>query len=475
MANESVDAVVFLHKTLNNSLSRSLLNYFASGERLETALEALTTGHSPSVGCRFNSFLLGILLKAGAHAFGVDFGEYVEFFQDAYVRKGVTTVLKSLGEYGVTEPQRLTAPFLVVWNYTNLCNLNCIHCYSNAGAVLGEELSVKEKIKAVDELADCGVLAIAFSGGEPLLRKDFFEVAEYASEQGLYVSLATNGTLITEEVAQKLSTFCGYVEVSLDHSLSEQHDAFRRSTGAFTKTLKGIQCCAQTDMLTSVATTVTQRNYTDIPNLITLAESVGADRFIAFNFIPTGRGRKNADLDITPEQREELLRYLYRANANRQIEIFSTAPQFARVALEETEEKETTEIALTHFATYSLSKRAAAVANFIGGCGAGRIYCSLEHNGSIRPCVFMPIDLGSIAEGFEYIWKESKILETLRDRTLLKGHCNQCRYNLVCGGCRARAYAYLGDITAPDPGCIHNKDLWESMVGVSAPESVQER
>ncbi len=464
MADESVDAVVFLRKTLSNPLSKSLLNYFAKGKRLETTLEALATGHSPTLDCRFNSFLLGTLLKAGAHAFGVDFREYVEFFQDPYIRRGVTTVLKSLGEYGVTEPQRLSAPFLVVWNYTNLCNLNCIHCYSNAGAVSGEELSVKEKIKAVDELADCGVLAVAFSGGEPLLRKDFFEVAEYASEQGLYISLATNGTLITEEVAQKLSAFCGYVEISLDHSLSEQHDTFRGSPGAFEKTLKGIQSCAQTDMLTCVATTVTQRNYTDIPNLITRAESLGADRFIAFNFIPTGRGRENADLDITPEQREELLRYLYRANTDRQIEVFSTAPQFARVAFEETEEKETGDIALTHFATYSLSKRAAAVANFIGGCGAGRMYCSLEYNGSIKPCVFMPIELGNIAEGFEYIWKESEILETLRDRTLLRGHCSQCQHNLVCGGCRARAYAYLGDITAPDPGCIHNKDLWESIL-----------
>jgi radical SAM protein with 4Fe4S-binding SPASM domain len=463
VTDEPADAVVFLRRSLDNPLARRVLGYLSEGGRLETALEALVTGTPPTLSCRLNSLLLHTLLNLGARAFNVNFEEYLEFFQDKYVRRGVTTVLKSLGEYGVTEPQKLTAPFLVVWNYTKMCNLRCIHCYSNAGVPAPDELSFKEKIRAVDELAEAGVVSIAFSGGEPLLGKDFYEVAEYASEQGFYVSVATNGTLVTKNVARKLADFVDYVEVSLDHSQPELHDRFRGKRGAFKKTLKGIRNCAETDMLTCVATTVTRSNLGCIPDLIDIAEDLGADRFIAFNFIPIGRGKETVDLDISPDQKEELLKYLYRANGTKAIQVFSTAPQFARVAFEETEKKEKGDIVVTHFATYSLSKRAAAIANFIGGCGAGRLYCSLEHNGDIQPCVFMPIRVGNIREGFERIWKESPVLKTLRDRTLLKGHCSQCQYNLVCGGCRARAYRYMGDVTAPDPGCINNSKEWESL------------
>ncbi|MEM7820481.1 MAG: SPASM domain-containing protein, partial [Candidatus Aenigmatarchaeota archaeon] len=227
---------------------------------------------------------------------------------------------------------------------------------------------------------------------------------------------------------------------------------FRRSG----KAKEGIKNCADIGLMTCVATTVTKYNYNEIPKLIDLSIELGAKRFIAFNFIPTGRGKDIVKYDITPLQREKLLNFLYDKLDEGKIEVFSTAPQFARTALERIKRGKRGKIAVTHFAAIPLEGKEITLAKFIGGCGAGRLYCAIEPNGDIQPCVFIPIKIGNIKEGFEKVWHSSPILEQLRDRSKLKNHCGECDYKFVCGGCRARAYAYLNDLNAPDIGCIYN-------------------
>src|SRR5512144_2392730 len=140
----------------------------------------------------------------------------------------------------------LSAPFLVVWDFTHKCNLACKHCYSNSGAGKEEELSTEQALRVVDQLADAGVTAVAFSGGEPLTRKDFFEVARYASERGLYVSLASNGTLLTKEnVAKIKEAKVNYIDVSIDGATAKTHDDFRGVPGTFEKAIAGLKNCVE--------------------------------------------------------------------------------------------------------------------------------------------------------------------------------------------------------------------------------------
>jgi radical SAM protein with 4Fe4S-binding SPASM domain len=223
--------------------------------------------------------------------------------------------------------------------------------------------------------------------------------------------------------------------------------------------LRGIENWVKEGLFTCVANTATQSNLDEASKLIKLTERLGAKRFLAFNFIPVGRGEDVVDIDLTPEQRELFLETLIVKSISEEtkIETLSTAPQYARVSLElpggET-------VAPTHFYIGHAAGWLSILAEFIGGCGAGRIYCGLQPNGDITPCVFMPrLVVGNLRETpFLNICRNSEIMKSLRDRSLLKGRCGNCEYKYVCGGCRARALAYFNDLFAPDPGCILTKE-----------------
>ena len=147
----------------------------------------------------------------------------------------------------------------------------------------------------------------------------------------------------------------------------------------------------------------------------------------------------------------------------KKINVLSTAPEFARVALQQ-ESVEEEKIVPTHFYNPKLAGQLVDLAEFIGGCGAGRFYMSMRANGDLQPCVFLPVKVGNIREDdFEEMWKHNKILEELRNKDILHG-CETCEFRYTCGGCRARAYAYTGDYLAPDPGCIYNTDVYEKAV-----------
>jgi radical SAM protein with 4Fe4S-binding SPASM domain len=402
------------------------------------------------------------IIKAAVHlgCIGLDIDEeYIrETLKLSYFRSGIVNVLSGVGIYGVTKPYRVPAPFLVVWNYTNACNLRCKHCYQRADKPTLDELTLEEKLAVIDQLVENNVSIVAFSGGEPLLCEDFFKVAKYAYERGLYVSVATNGTLLTKEnVARLKATGVAYVEISLDGATAEIHDSFRGVSGCFEKTRMGIANSVEAGMFTCIATTTTKHNLNEIPKIISLAKEIGVRRVIIFNFIPTGRGEEIAHLDLTPAERESLLKYLYRELASGKVEVLSTAPQFSRVCLQQSLIEGTDILSPTHFVALNLHGKAKRLTDFLGGCGAGRLYCAIQPNGLVTPCVFMPIVVGDLRrQSLKDIWLNSQVMNDLRDRSRLKGRCGYCEYKYVCGGCRARAYAYYKDYLASDPGCIYN-------------------
>lgn len=383
-----------------------------------------------------------------------------KLLSDRFARRAVVNLVESFVYFGIKKPLSLSAPFLVVWDFTHKCNLVCKHCYSNSGAVQEEELTTKQALAVVDQIADAGVTALAFSGGEPLTRSDFFEVAKYAADRGLYVSVASNGTLLTKANVQKLKeSKVNYLDVSIDGSSAKSHDDFRGVPGTFDKAITGLKNCVEADLCVCIATTVGKKNMEELPEIIDLAEEIQAERFTYFNFIPTGRGKAHFDQDLSAQEREKVLLYLLnRMSAGCKTTILATAPQLARVALQCQGPGGTGEVmmSMAHMQTVKVTKKAVPLGDFIGGCGAGRLYCSISPQGDVHPCVFLPVKVGNLkTQKFKDIWLNAPLFNAFRNRANLKGSCGKCEYKFICGGCRARSAAYHnGDALNGDPGCI---------------------
>jgi radical SAM protein with 4Fe4S-binding SPASM domain len=427
---------------------------------LETALDSYAgTNSSNCSSCTLYTSVIRFWIDFIQKALAVEKNRVTKLLADQYTKKAIKSIVSGFVDFGFNRPLQIHAPLLVVWNFTYKCNLRCKHCYSDSGNLSKMELSTKEALDVVDQIADFGVTSLAFSGGEPLMRKDFFEVAGHAVDSGLYVSLATNGTLLSQENVQQLKEIgINYVEVSLDGANPETHDRFRGRTGAFNQALQGLKNCVGKGLCTCLAVTATKNNLKEIPSVLELAENMGIKRFTLFNFVPTGRGREIMAVDPSPKEREEVLNFLRKKLLdNPKIAILTTAPQLARVALQSEcwSPQGDMMVPFAHMEAAKISKRAKALADFIGGCGAGRFYCAISPEGNIQPCVFLPIIVGNLkTEKFEDIWLNSYVFKALRDRAALKGRCGGCEYKFVCGGCRARAYSYFGDYLMSDPGCI---------------------
>ncbi len=405
--------------------------------------------------------------------------------------KGFILMMKGIRRFGVRIPFTPSGPFEVVWNFTHACNLKCKHCYEDAGHHK-PELTTEEALLVIDKLsriATIGVPALSFSGGEPLMRKDFFEVAAYAKEKIPYLSIATNGTMLTKDNVKQLKDIgVDYVEISLDGATKTVHEEFRRVPGCFDKTMMGIQNSINEGLDTCIATTVQRENVGEVENILELADKLGV-RFMHFNYIPTGRAKAHIELDLTPEQRLSILKLMGQklvalsvqakmeeaetGKSHTQVDrLFSTCPQYASIVKKIAKEKSHVFAFSAH---YAAMKGVENVASFLGGCGAGRLYLCLEPNGDIKPCVFFPTNKNTVRgnilrHNIENIWNHDEMFWKLRTREDLRAYdlggqiigCGCCEDKYICGGCRARSYSYFnGDLNSPDIGCIDNQKLWE--------------
>lgn len=413
-----------------------------------------------NLSCMLDYYFYKLLLEMAIKFMHMSKEEFMEGIKDPAIRRGLELVFRSLLKYGVTVPQKLTAPFLIVWNFTNACNLRCKHCYQNAGSnPVTTELTFDEKLMAIEQIDGMGIPVIALSGGEPTIHPDFLRVVEEGARRGIYMAVATNGIRFADEDFARRAIQAGlrYVEVSLDSVDSERHDRFRGVEGAWEGAVKGIMNVVKLGggrVSTGIAMTVTRLNMDEVRDMMRFGEELGVNRIIFFNFIPAGRGKEISELDLTPEEREEVLKQIYRKSLGSKVQKVSTAPQLARVSWQTSSGED---VLPTHF-TMPNSKSLRAVAEFLGGCGAGRIYLALQPEGTVTPCVFLPIPVGNLrTDKLQEIWEKNKVVNDLKDKNLLKRPCGSCEFRYICGGCRARAYAYFGDYLAPDPGCLRGK------------------
>jgi len=303
--------------------------------------------------------------------------------------KGFALMMKGIKKFGIQIPFTPGGPFEVVWNFTYLCNLKCKHCYEDAGNSRSE-LSTEKAFLVIDKLsaiASTGLPALSFSGGEPLMRKDFFDVAAYAHKKIPYLSIATNGTLLTKDNVKRLKEVgIEYVEISLDGATREVHEEFRRVPKCFEKTMEGIQNSIDEGLDICIAITIQKENIGEAEKIIKLAVDLDA-RFMHFNYIPTGRAKTHVELDLTPEERLTILEMLGRKIVDLSVQakkeesetgksnirvdrFFSTCPQYASV-VKKIAAEERQDFAVS--AHYAAMKGVETVANFLGGCGAARL------------------------------------------------------------------------------------------------------
>jgi radical SAM protein with 4Fe4S-binding SPASM domain len=470
-----VDSIKVAKAIFRSRASRALLRRFLEPDpsgartRLEHVLSMLAQRDENegniSFSCMLDYYFCKLLFGAAMKLMHIKQEEFEQGIRDPAIRRGIELVLRSLLSYGVTVPQKLAAPFLIVWNFTNACNLKCIHCYQSAGPIPGPgELTSEEKLEVIRQIDEMGIPVVALSGGEPTIHPDFLRMVEEGARRGIYMAVATNGIRFADEEFAKRMIEAGlrYVEVSLDSTNPEEHDWFRGVKGAWELAVRGIRNVVKYGegrASVGLAATVTKLNKDRIEDMVRLGEELGVNRVVFFNFIPTGRGKEAVELDLTPEEREDMLKKIYREATRSSIQVASTAPQLARVSWQMSYGKD---VLPTHF-TMPRSSTLKAVAEFVGGCGAGRIYMAIQPDGTVTPCVFLPIPVGNLRrEKLKDIWENSKVINDLKDKDLLKEPCRSCEYRYVCGGCRARAYAYYGDCLAPDPGCLRGKLVRES-------------
>lgn len=348
-----------------------------------------------------------------------------------------------------TSPQP-TVPDLkiVFWETTTKCNLACRHC-----RVLPEnhkesqELTTREAFRFLEELARDFSPLLILSGGEPLCRPDIFDVASFATRKGLPVALATNGTLVTQQIAEKIKeSGIRRVSVSLDGPTADVHDTFRGQAGSFGSALAGLKRIQALGVSTQVNTTVTRHNLSLLPQMLKLVLDLGVDALHIFCLVPVGCGMQIAAHEQIPaESYEEVLRWLFQESLRVNIHLKATcAPHYYRVMRQ---------LAPSAKPLRRHNDEMSAVTK---GCLAGQSVCFVSHTGEVFPCGYLPLSSGNIRRrALADIWQHSPLFKSLRDSSQLKGKCGVCEYREVCQGCRARAYGCSGDFLAEEPYCLY--------------------
>ena len=340
---------------------------------------------------------------------------------------------------------------LLAWEITRRCNLFCAHCRAGAESkVYPDELSTRECFHLVDDILEVGKSILILTGGEPLLRHDIFEVARYATEKGLRVVLGTNGTLITQDVAFSLKRAgISRVGVSLDFPFPDLQDDFRGKAGAFEAALAGIKEAREIGIQVQINATITKLNAPYLKELLNLALKVGAVAFHPFLLVPTGRGKDLASSQLTPEECEGILNWIYDEQAELGDKIFfkpTDAPHYFRIA-QQRNKGTTSEVSPAGKPRMDSLTR---------GCLAGVGFCFISHRGKVQGCGYLNVEAGNVREkSFGQIWTDSPLFRDLRNLSRIKGKCGVCEYKRICGGCRARAYEASGDYLASDPCCVY--------------------
>ncbi len=408
---------------------------------------------------------------------------------------------QGIGSTRPAEKKEFT-PRLVFWEVTKGCNLRCIHCRATATELMSpRDLPTGKALNIISQIADFGSPILVLSGGEPLYRNDIFELAEYGTSRGLRVALATNGTLVTKDVAQKVKdSGIQRVSISLDGSDAATHDSFRGIPGAFDAAVYGMRNLQALGVSVQINTTIARHNAHQLPSVLELARRLGADALHTFLLVPVGCGVDiAAEQMVPPEEYERMLNWFYDQSLEGGIELKATcAPHYFRVARQRRAADRLagkpepvaavshhphaigpTDMTMPGSTGISLRPNGGPPTGHTGhpgghpgdmnamtkGCLAGTGVCFISHDGEVFPCGYLPAIAGDLrTQSFAEIWNSSEVFAQLRDDDNLGGKCGCCEFRHVCMGCRARAYAATGDFLAEEPFCVYEPGTSAQMI-----------
>jgi AdoMet-dependent heme synthase len=363
------------------------------------------------------------------------------------------------------------SPFLAIWEVTQSCDLACKHCRAAAQPIPHpDELTHEEGKALIDQIADMHIPIFVFTGGDPLKRKDVFELIRYASGKGVQVAVTPSATpLLTREQIFKMKE-AGVVRlgISLDGSCPEIHDAFRGLPGAFARTIQAIEWAGEAGIPIQVHTTISRHNAHDLDNLCSLFEKLAIVMWNVFFLVPVGRGQ----LDDLPsgEEFELVFGKIYELSRRANFQIKTTeAMHYRRYLLQHNleEKKMAHGHGHPHGAAYEAGTPTAdgqtrAMSWATRRVNDGKGFVFISHMGNVYPSGFLPIHAGNIRETpLGEIYRNAPIFKALRDTSRLEGKCGACEFKEICGGSRARAYALTGDPLAAEPCCIYQPKNWD--------------
>ncbi|MBK5229917.1 MAG: TIGR04053 family radical SAM/SPASM domain-containing protein [Thermoleophilia bacterium] len=359
------------------------------------------------------------------------------------------------------------SPFTIAWEVTRACAYACFHCRADAQHKRDpDELTTEEGKRLIDDLAGFGTRPIlVLTGGDPLMRRDLFELATYADAAGLRVSLTPTATALvtSDRLRQAQEAGIRRVAFSLDAADAATHDAFRGFSGSHQRTVNGMRAAAEAGLPLQVNTTVYANNADQLELMVPLLAEHGVVQWSVFFLVPTGRGAKLPMLDA--DGHERMLNWLYELSQDAPFDVKATAaPHYRRIAIErqraaaeaagEIADGETADGAAPNRIAGAGYRYEDGLDRPVKGVNDGRGFMFISHRGEVMPSGFLPIPAGNVRESNVVdIYRDSKLFRELRDPELVKGKCGICRYKVVCGGSRARSYGVTGDYLAEDPSC----------------------
>jgi len=351
------------------------------------------------------------------------------------------------------------APFTIAWEVTRACAYACVHCRADAIPQRDPlELTTQEGFQLIDQLKEFGSPILIFTGGDPMMRRDLFDLITYATESGLRCSLTPTATALPTLDRLKRAKDAGIrrLALSLDADSPEEHDAFRQVEGSWQRTMDTLHRAKELGLSVQVNTTVTCFNLDRLEAMVPFVEEVGAVQWSVFFMVPTGRAQ--AKYMITPEDHERVFHWLYDLSQQASFDIKATAaPMYRRVAIER-KKAEAGKGAEVTFQGAGF-QYADGLHRPRKGVNDGNGFLFISHIGEIQPSGFLPITAGMVREdNIVKVYRHHPIFKELRDPEQLKGKCGICEYRDLCGGQRGRAYGLTGDYLETDPACAYTPE-----------------
>lgn len=353
-------------------------------------------------------------------------------------------------------------PFIVIWELTRACQLKCLHCRAEAQYRRDpRELSFEEGMALIDQIREMNNPMLVFTGGDPLMRQDVFDIAEYAVKKGVRVSMTPSATQnVTKEAIEKAKQVgLARWAFSLDGPNAEIHDHFRGTSGSFDLTIERIKYLYELEIPVQINTVISRYNIDYLEEMAQVVEELKCVLWSVFFLVPTGRGQEK-DM-ISPVEHEKVFTWLYNLSKKVTFDIKTTAAQhYRRVVIQQKmkEAKDQNEDIqyLDALTQQGLTGSIDGLGRAPKGVNDGNGFVFISHIGDVYPSGLLPVKAGNVREQpLAEIYRESPIFKDLRNPDKYKGKCGQCEFRYVCGGSRSRAFAMTGDYMESEPFCVY--------------------